>query len=162
MATEVIIVMIAVIVLALVFNGIEDYSKDTEVMSFREAMDLAELPVVTFYQGKEKFNFLLDTGSNHSHISQKALDRIKGEEYTGSLDVSGVGGNAEVNKALKVVLEYKKNHYEALLFVGEHLDPTFKSIKESTGVTIHGIIGNSFLNENKYVLDFDDLIAYKK
>ena len=33
-------------------------------MSFQNSMDLAELPVITFHQGNEKINFILDTGSN--------------------------------------------------------------------------------------------------
>ena len=160
MTTEIIIIAIIVIVLAFVINGIEDYSKDKEAMSFREAMDLAELPVVTFYQGKNKFNFLLDTGSNHSHISKKVADNIKGIPMVGSENINGVGGSVVIDTAVKATLEYKNRSYETLLLVGEHLDDTFKVIKENTGVTVHGIIGNSFLSENKYVLDFDEFIAY--
>lgn len=147
---------------AIIFNGIEDYSRDKKAMSFREAMDLAELPVVTFYQGKEKFNFLLDTGSMHSHISKEVAERIKGEPIEVDANISGVGGSIVIDKALNTSLEYKSNSYKATLLVGGHLDDTFKIIKENTGVTIHGVIGSTFLNENKYVLDFEGLIAYSK
>lgn len=163
MFTEIFIIIAVIVILAIIINGVEDYSRDREAMSFREAMDLAELPVVTFYQGKEKFNFLLDTGSMHSHISKEAAERIKGEPDEVEVNVNGVGGSTSVvDKAIKVSLEYKNNSYNAILLAGNHLDETFKVIKDTTGVTVHGVIGSNFLNENKYVLDFEGLIAYSK
>jgi hypothetical protein len=157
-----IIITILVGLLALIINGAEDYSKHRDKISFKEAMDLAELPVITFYQGTEKFNFLLDTGSNHSHISTEASNRIKGVPMVGSASVQGVGGAKTIEEVINTTLEYKSKSYEVVLLVGEHLDDTFKEIKETTGVQVHGIIGNSFLSDNRYVLDFNELVAYSK
>lgn len=162
MITEIFLIIAVVSIFTVIFNGIEDYSRDKEAMSFREAMDLAELPVVTFYQGKEKFNFLLDTGSNHSHISVETEERIKGVSMTGSENVQGVGGAMAVDRAINATIKYKSKSYEVLLLVGEHLSDTFKVIKETTGVQVHGILGSGFLSDNRYVLDFDELIAYSK
>lgn len=162
MITEIFLIISMVGLFAIIFNGIEDYSRDKKAMSFREAMDLAELPVVTFYQGKEKFNFLLDTGSNHSHISVEVAERIKGVPMVGSENVQGVGGTMAVDRAINATIEYKSKSYEVLLLVGEHLSDTFKAIKETTGVQVHGILGSGFLSDNRYVLDFDELIAYPK
>ena len=162
MFTEIFIIIAVIVILAIIFNGIEDYSRDREAMSFREAMDLAELPVVTFYQGKEKFNFLLDTGSNHSHISVEAAERIKGTPMVGSENVQGVGGAIVIDRAINATIEYKSKSYEVFLLVGEHLTGTFRTIKETTGVQVHGIIGSGFLSDNRYILDFDELIAYSK
>lgn len=159
---EVILILLAVLVAALIINGVEDYSKHSDEISFKEAMDLAELPVVTFYQGTEKFNFLLDTGSNHSHISVEAAERIKGTPMIGSENVQGVGGATVVDRAISAVIGYKSKSYEVLLLVGEHLSDTFRTIKETTGVQVHGILGSGFLSDNRYVLDFDELIAYSK
>lgn len=159
---EVIVMICAVIFIAIVINGVEDYFKSTNKMSFREAMDLAELPVVTFYQDKEKFNFLLDTGSTHSHISSEVVNRLKGTPTENLENIQGVGGEVTSNTAIKATLEYKSKTYEVLLVVGEHLNAVFKSIKGSTGVQLHGIIGSNFLSDNRYILDFDEFIAYQK
>lgn len=159
---EAILIALAIVVAAFIINGVEDYSRHRDEMSFREAMDLAELPVVTFYQGTEKFNFLLDTGSNHSHISVEAAERIKGVPMVGSENVQGVGGAMAVDRAVNATIEYKSKSYEVLLLVGEHLSDTFRAIKETTGVQVHGILGSSFLSDNRYVLDFDELIAYSR
>lgn len=159
---EAILIVLAIVVAAFIINGVEDYSRHGDEMSFREAMDLAELPVVTFHQGTEKFNFLLDTGSNHSHISVEAAERIKGVPMVGSENVQGVGGAMAVDRAVDATIEYKSKSYEVPLLVGEHLSDTFRAIKETTGVQVHGILGSGFLSDNRYVLDFDELIAYSK
>lgn len=159
---EAILIALAIVVAAFIINGVEDYSRPRDEMSFREAMDLAELPIVTFYQGTEKFNFLLDTGSNHSHLSVEAAERIKGIPMVGSENVQGVGGAMAVDRAVNATIEYKSKSYEVLLLVGEHLSDTFRAIKETTGVQVHGILGSGFLSDNRYVLDFDELIAYSK
>lgn len=159
---EVIVMIGAVIFIAIVINGAEDYFKSTNKMSFREAMDLVELPVVTFYQGKEKFNFLLDTGSTHSHISSEVVNKLKGTPTESIDSIQGVGGEVTSNNAIKVSLEYKSKVYEVILVVGEYLNASFKNIKESTGVQLHGIIGSDFLSDNRYVLDFDEFVAYQK
>ena len=159
---EVIIMICAVIFIAIVINGAEDYFKSTNKMSFREAMDLVELPVVTFYQNKEKFNFLLDTGSTHSHISSEIVNKIKGTPTESIDSIQGIGGEVTSNTAIKAILEYKSKTYEVILVVGEYLNESFKNIKESTGVQLHGIIGSDFLSDNRYILDFDEFVAYQK
>ena len=157
-----IIIMLVVAFIAIIINGIEDYSNDREAMSFREAMDLVELPVVTFHQGKERFNFLLDTGSNHSHISKQVSHKLKGELLTGTENINGVGGEVSISNAINTTLQYKDSSYDVTLLIGEHLDATFNTIKESSGVIVHGILGSAFFNEHKYILDFESLIAYSK
>lgn len=159
---EVIITISAVIFLAIIINGVEDYFKCVDKMSFKEAMDLTELPIVTFYQGKEKFNFLLDTGSTHSHVSSEVVTRIKSIPTESVENIQGVGGKVTSNNAIKTTLEYKSKTYEIILVVGEYLNEAFKDIKDSTGVQLHGIIGSEFFSNNKYILDFDNFIAYSK
>ena len=161
MIIDIILILCIIVIFALIFNGIEDRNKGNK-MSFKESMDLTELPIVTFYQDNEKFNFLLDTGSNHSHISTKAAEKLKGTPMTGEVSVSGSGGSVDVTKAIQTELSYMERSYNVILLIGDHLDEAFQSMKENNGVSVHGIIGSTFLNENRYVLDFDELVAYTK
>ena len=135
--------------------------RNNRKMSFRESMDLAEMPVVTFYQGDKKFNFLLDTGSNYSHISKEAAKDIKGEFIEAEGKISGIG-EGTITGVCKTVFSYKETNYNVDLNVTEHLTDAFASIKSETGVQVHGIIGNQFFQKYKYVLDFDELVAYTK
>ena len=68
MPWEFLVILLIVGTFAIVVNGIEDHNRK-ESMSFREAIDLVGLPIVTFYQGDRKYNFLLDTGANLSVIN---------------------------------------------------------------------------------------------
>lgn len=154
-------ILCLILLLATLINTKEDHTKENK-MSFKEAMDLVELPVVTFYQGKEKFNFLLDTGSNYSHISTEAAKRLKGEVENIEVEHSGVGQGATSNSVIKTTLEYKSRVYNTSLLIGEHLDIAFANIKAETGVTIHGIIGTGFMSDNCYILDFECYVAYSK
>ena len=152
-----------VLVLAIIINGIEDYCKQKNRinMSFKEAMDLVELPVVTFYNGDKKFNFLLDTGATISVINSNILDNFTHEkvEYTGIL--WGMEGNKINVSYIKASLIYKDKTYEENFQVVD-MTASFNAVKAESGVTLSGILGNSFFKKYQYVLDFNSLIAYSK
>ena len=43
-----------------------------------------------------------------------------------------------------------------------NMGEAFDTIKRESGVTLHGLIGNDFMQRFKYVLDFKDMIAYSR
>lgn len=160
MPWEFLVILLIVGTFAIVVNGIEDHNRK-ESMSFREAIDLVGLPIVTFYQGDRKYNFLLDTGANLSVINQATLENIEHTllEKTGNL--YGVDGiNREVSFAT-VDLVYKSNSYTEEFQVLD-MQNTIDQVKAESGVNMVGIIGNEFFRKYKYVLDFDELVAYSK
>lgn len=163
MIFEIVLVILVVISIACFVNVIE---KQREIgkrrkMSFKESMDLAEMPVVTFYQGDKKFNFLLDTGSNLSHISVEAAKELDGQNFEAKTKVSGIG-TGETSGLCKTTLSYKDVDYDIDLCITSHLSEAFADIKRETGVQVHGLIGNQFFQQHKYVLDFEELVAYSK
>lgn len=133
-----------------------------DAMSFQNSMDLAELPVVTFHQGEKKINFLLDTGSNNCIIDKTFLRQIKYEILNNvESNLYGMEGNKQTTKTCNITMSYKDKDYK-FLYIIQDMSPAFNSIKKETGVTIHGLLGSSFFNTFKYVLDFKELIAYSK
>lgn len=137
--------------------------KPKDSMSFMESMNLVNLPIVTFFQGDKRFNFLLDTGSNSSVIDKNALKNIK-HTITNNPNLSnimGMDGILHQTQSCEITLYYKDREY-TYEYIVQDMKEAFTSIKQSSGVTLHGIIGSSFFNKFKYVLDFDDLIAYSK
>ena len=119
------------------------------------------MPVVTFYQGDKKFNFLLDTGSNYSHISKEAAKEIQGKTMEAQAKVSGIG-EGTTSGVCRTTLSYKGVNYDIDLSITDHLTDAFAAIKTETGVQVHGLIGNQFFQKHKYVLDFEELVAYTK
>lgn len=162
MILEMIGILLLVILVAITINAIEDNRKKNESkISFRESMDLTELPVVTFYNGDKKLNFLLDTGSNVSHINSSVihlLDHTKTDQKT---DTIGMEGNKVSNDICKMTVYYRNQRFEEDFIISD-LNDAFDIIKQEDGVQIHGILGSKFFEKYKYILDFSELIAYIK
>lgn len=130
-------------------------------LSFRDSMDLVELPVVTFHHGKKKLNLLLDTGSSESIINSTELDKVVYKELEGQKPLMGMEGNIQMNKVITTVISYSALKFDHP-FIAADMSDAFDKIKKETGVTIHGILGSDFFSRYKYVLDFDKLVFYKK
>lgn len=163
MVLKIIIILLAVVILAIIINGIEDCrkKKKRENMSFREAMDLVELPIITFYNKDTKLNFLLDTGSDLSYINKSILPSLEYKEIGESKNIISVGGNSQSLGCCGMTVTYKSQKFIDRFYVID-LDGTFGAIKAETGVQIHGILGSKFFTKYKYTLDFESLIAYSK
>lgn len=163
MFLDLIIVLILVLAIATIVNTWDKKRKiNNTSISFKESMDLTELPVVTFYNGDKKLNFLLDTGSNDSHINSSILSSLEYRELEG-IEKSFVcaGGEATSNKMCEMEITYKNQRFVDTFCITD-LDTPFETIKKEDGVQIHGILGSKFFERYKYVLDFGELIAYTK
>ena len=163
MVLKIVVILLAVILLAIIINGAEDYcrQKKRENMSFREAMDLVELPVVTFYNKDTKLNFLLDTGSDLSYINKSILTSLEYKEVNESRNIISVGGNSQTLGCCDMTVTYRNQKFIDRLYISD-LDEAFRAIKAETGVQIHGILGSKFFAKYKYILDFESLVAYSK
>ena len=158
------IVCVVILVLVIVFitNTIDDIRKrNNSKISFKEAMDLVELPVVTFYNGDTKLNFLLDTGSNVSYINSSIISLLVHEKTDKEMNTIGIEGNKVSNQFCKMSVTYNNQVFEEEFSIAD-LDEAFGVIKQESGVQIHGILGSKFFERYKYVLDFKELIAYIK
>lgn len=161
MVLKIVVILLVVILLAVIINGAENYCKQKkrENISFREAMDLVELPIITFYNKDTKLNFLLDTGSDLSYINKSILPSLEYIEINESRNIISVGGNSQSLGCCNMTVTYKSQKFIDRFYISD-LDEAFGAIKAETGVQIHGILGSKFFVKYKYVLDFKDLIAY--
>lgn len=133
--------------------------KKDQVMEFKSAIDLAGLPVITFYQGENKYNFLLDTGSNVSYLNN-SVD-IKTSEPVGTDSFIGASGTSQDCVVATVVLYHSKKAYEQLIRK-TNLSAAFTEIKNTTGVQLSGILGNDFFTKYQYCLDFKEFVCYSR
>lgn len=162
MILEMIGVVILVLAVAFIANTIDDMrKKNNSKISFKEAMDLVELPVVTFYNGDKKLNFLLDTGSNVSYINSSIIPLLDHEKTDKEMNTIGIEGNKVSNQFCKMSVTYKNQVFEEEFSIAD-LDEAFSVVKQESGVQIHGILGSKFFERYRYVLDFKELIAYIK
>lgn len=138
--------------------------RNTLKMSFKEALDLTNIPIITFTNNERKLNFILDTGADYSYINKSALNGLSFKSGDDSLSVHGVTEmhtSQETCKSCTMQIKYHKETYDCSFYI-MNLDDSFRFIKEANGVTVHGVLGSKFFEKYKYVLDFEKLAVYAK
>ena len=156
-------IVICVLVVALVISLLiiyKDRLKHHTKMSFKESLDLTDLPIVTFNIDNKKCNFLLDTGASESVINKSCLENYPYQEVKGTGTLTGLDGIKRQTEYVRMSLTYKNHEYSEIFTVTD-MDKVFNHIKTETGVTLNGIIGNSFMQKYRYIIDFKELAAYR-
>ena len=159
MILETIIIILVICVIVLILN-IRD-NKTRVKMSIKESLDLVGLPIVTFYQGHNKFNFLLDTGANNSVINESALEYMEHNILDTVGTLSGLDGKPIEVQYANIHLNYNDTTYDTEFQI-TNMNDAFENIKAESGIKLVGIIGNTFFQKYKYILDFDKLAVYTK
>lgn len=164
MIFKIIFIILTAIFIGLFITFFEDIKKSNrKKISFKEAIDFTELPVVTFISKGRKLNFLLDTGANNSILNESVANKmkLKCEEFDG-VETNTAGGNINLNKVTNLIIKFDDNREYDECFLISNMDDAFNNIKAETGVMIHGILGSNFFTRNKYIIDFDSLALYVK
>lgn len=121
------------------------------------------LPIIALSNNGNVLNFLIDSGSNISHICAEYYETLDAE-LLGTYEegeVAGLGAtNTGVTMCSTTLKDILGNEYKVNLSVSNQLSAVAKSIEASTGVKIHGLLGTDFLKANNYVIDFKALTVY--
>lgn len=161
----VIISLVFVSILILIICYVIKIRKRKDIMSLKESLDLTGIPIVTFTQENVKYNFLLDTGSDISYINSKIVDnsaiKYEATDYKLAGFISAGGLSSSDIKIIDIPFEYKRTSFKESFAVLD-LTESFAQIKEENGVTLHGILGNTFFTKYGYILDFKELKFYTK
>ena len=159
MVAFIFIIILAFIVIFIItcLNAIK---KEKTKISFKEGLDLTELPIVTFYHKDIKLHFLLDTGSNISYIDSSILDKLDAKDSNEVSNTIGVEGNGIITHHYIIEVNYKDQFFKEK-FGAVDLSATFSTIEEESGIRLHGILGSKFFEKYKYILDFKELTAYR-
>lgn len=157
---KIIIVLLLVCIAALIAHLVVDSKKNSlNRMSFKESLDLTELPIITFYNNGNKYNFLLDSGANTSVINASTLSNMTYEIANETGTLYGMDGNKNKVVYANIALEYKGNNYEDKFQIVD-MSNAFNNIKAESGVTLAGILGTNFFVKYQYILDFEEMAAY--
>ena len=161
----VIISLVFVSILILIICYVIKIRRRKDIMSLKESLDLTGIPIVTFTQENVKYNFLLDTGSDISYINSKIVDnsaiKYEATDYKLAGFISAGGLSSSDIKIIDIPFEYKRTSFKESFAVLD-LTESVAQIKEENGVTLHGILGNTFFTKYGYILDFKELKFYTK
>lgn len=152
------IVLMLIVLTLIIYNYLTGYKK---VMSFKESLDLTELIIITAYQNNKKLNFLLDSGATDSAINIRELKNLKYEEMKEVNVFFGIDGEQSYSKMVNLQFTINDKSYDTIFQVVD-MSQALDLIKQESGVTIHGILGNKFFKKYKYILDYNKLAVYKK
>lgn len=157
---DILFIIVLVSVCAILAHFVCDKRKpNLNKMSFRETMDLCDLPIVTFINNGNKFNFLLDTGANKSVINTEILQSMSYKETNNSGNIYGLDGKRYETSYVNVLLNYRGKEYEEEFQVLDMSAP-FGNLKNDFGINVHGILSSSFFEKYRYILDYNELVAY--
>lgn len=154
-----VLLLVSIAAIAAYFVDLARKKTSYDSMSFRETMDLTGLPIVTFKQGENKFNFVLDTGAFSSIINSEILDKLQYTEIEGKSVGYGVDGIEHHMDRVGIVLTYKDKNYSDIFRVLD-MTASFDALKRDYGVTVHGLLSSAFFERYKYILNYNELVAY--
>ena len=164
MILEAILVLTGVAALGSIVNiFMKDKEVPQESISIKKYMP-GDLPVITLTNNGVALNFLIDTGSNISHICPSAADLIEHEQQvSNNTKIAGLGAiNQGVTICTAKFKDILSKEYKIQLSISAELEETSKYIKENTGIEVHGLLGTDFLQNYKYVIDFKSLEVYAR
>lgn len=113
------------------------------------------LPVITLKSEQIPFNFVIDTGSNVSHLSAKAAKMLRKvpKDVIPAIPTSGISGNLQSEGKITPIFTNDIFSFEHTFLVTD-LSELINNISGETGVEIHGILGMDFLSKYRCHLDF--------
>lgn len=157
-----ILILAGVAAIAGISNMVENRKARTPKVIPMEIRLPGNLPIIALSSNGTMFNFLLDSGSNISHICPEYSTMLDAAHYnaTGG-DVRGLGANNSINEVCRAILgDSLGNKYEVDMVVSEGFVPVANSIEDNTGIKVHGLLGTDFLNKYNYTIDFKALKVY--
>lgn len=155
----IILVVLLGFVISIHIDNINRANKLKYSMSFYESLNLAGIPVVTFKQGENKFNFVLDTGAFSSVIDKNALPYFRHTELSETATCYDVGGKKVTLNSISADIEYKNTIFKETFRVLD-MSASFATLKKDSGVTVHGLLSSAFFEKYRYIIDYKLHLAY--
>ena len=132
-----------------------------KVASIKEGLCRTWLPLLEIQVQDLYICLIIDTGSTHCVLDRNVADLLEERiNIVGENRLHGIDGNF-VN-ASEGILNFKideKEYKQAFCF--RQLGNAFSSIKNESGIEVHGILGNNFLVENKWIIDYGKFEIYE-
>lgn len=113
------------------------------------------VPTVTLNSEQQPFNFVIDTGSNASHIDKLAVEKLRKvpKDVIPATPTSGISGALHSEGKVTPIFKLGIFSFECPMLITD-LSNVINDIKQAGGPEIHGILGMDFLSKYRCHLDF--------
>ncbi|MCD8035427.1 MAG: aspartyl protease [Alistipes sp.] len=97
---------------------------------------------------------MLDTGSNINVLDKKVVEFFQLSGGTAQQRQFGIDGTLRTTDIVEMTFSLEEREYKADFSVMD-LSPAFGKVEEESGIQILGLLGCSFMEQQKWVLDFE-------
>lgn len=150
-----------IVITIVIYKKIRKRNDYNTTISFKETLDLVEVPVATFkFKDNNdklfKMSFVIDTGASTSFISKDSIDKV-GDKYKDFFEFKEEICSA--NKSVSGSEAYSvRFFYDSSVFITNFtvmdIDSIISYVKREYGITISGVIGSEFFNKESADIDF--------
>jgi hypothetical protein len=124
------------------------------------------LPLVVVEMYGKNLCMLIDTGATlnlldkrvYNYFSDKTPNQLNTGLKTANFGIDGIETDAE-----RVEIEFL---FEGCIYTTKFtifdVSIAFDKVREESGIQIHGILGNEFLLENEWIIDFEKTTIYSQ
>ena len=114
------------------------------------------LPLLIVKAQAKNLCFLLDTGSNINVLDKRVAEFFQLSGGTAQQQQFGIDGTLQTTDVVKLTFSLEEREYKADFSVMD-LSSAFGKVEDETGIQIHGLLGCSFMEQQKWILDFENL-----
>lgn len=123
--------------------------------AFSFSMNKTGLPLIVVSMYNKNICFLIDTGSTINLLNNQVYDHFKDKiPIVSDAELIGIDGTKQSVERVIVDFTFEDKVYSSTFTI---FDATlaFKQIEVDSGIQIHGILGNEFLVENEWIIDYE-------
>lgn len=124
---------------------------------FRYTLSKTGLPLLIVQAQAKNLCFLLDTGSNINVLDRRVAEFFQLSGGTAKQRQFGIDGELQTTDVVELDFSLEEQEYKANFSVMD-LSSAFGKVEEESGIQIHGLLGCSFMEQQKWILDFENLI----
>ena len=114
------------------------------------------LPLLIVKAQAKHLCFLLDTGSNINVLDKRVAEFFQLSGRTTQQQQFGIDGTLRTTNVVEMIFSLEEREYKADFSVMD-LSSAFGKVEDETGIQIHGLLGCSFMEQQKWILDFENL-----
>lgn len=118
-----------------------------------------DIPLLIVKAQAKNLCFLLDTGSNINVLDRRVAEFFQLSGGTAKQRQFGIDGELRTTDIVELAFSLEEQEYKANFSVMD-LSSAFGKVEEESGIQIHGLLGCSFMEQQKWILDFERLCLY--